>query len=209
VFVPFILLYKRQRVSAPFTLGILGTSNFRHLPLLASPLFIFTQINLLSSIQPYSSAVTGQPAIHVGAFFTVTVDTLFHAPVLGRQAVLVLHFPMTLLTLNVGADMSLVVEENMLCNTIDLYPGRWCPGVVIAMLDLNPGMICNNMVVTVQAFFYRWQTRMIGVINVRMAEAALNVFDTGMDGVAERNRLLRTDPSRRRKPEIINKQAGE
>ena len=139
----------------------------------------------------------------------MAVDTLFHAPVLGRQAVLILHFPMTLLTLNVGADMSLVIEENMLCNTIDLYPGSWGPGIVIAMLDLNPGMVGNNIVVTVQAFSYRWQTRMIGVIDVRMAEAALNVFDTGVDGVAERNRLFRTDSSRRRKPEIINKQAGE
>ena len=121
----------------------------------------------------------------------------------------VLYLTMAFLTLQTVADMALVVEKNMLGNTVYLDPGGWRSGIIVAVLDLDPGMIGNDVVVAVQAFFHCRQSRMIGVVDIRMAEATLNVFNPGMYVVTEWNRLFRTDLGGRRKPERINKKSDK
>jgi hypothetical protein len=145
-----------------------------------------------------------QPAIQVRALFPVTIDAFAHAPVLGRQAMLVLHLAVALLTLYAKANVTLVVEEHVLGDAVDLDPGRRCLGIVVTVLDLYPGMIGNDVIVAVKAFFHCRQPRVVGVVNIRVAEPTLNVFHPRMHVVAEWNRLFGADLGGRRKPEGVN-----
>ena len=76
---------------------------------------------------------------------------------------------MTLLAGNLAVDMALMVEEHMLCYVIDLYPGGRCLGIEITVLYLNPRVLGDDVVVTVQAFFNRRHPRMIRISYIWMA----------------------------------------
>ena len=99
-----------------------------------------------------------QPAVQIGTFFLMAFDTLAHAPVLGWQALLILHQAMTLLAGYFFVDVALVVEKNVLGYIIDFFP--WCrsTGIEITVLLAYPRMGGNNIVMAVQTFFHRRYT---------------------------------------------------
>lgn len=102
-----------------------------------------------------------QPAIHVGALFEMTRDTLIHIPGLMRQPLKVLHLSVTFGTGNFAVNMALVVKQHVLSYIIELYPGCWCIGIEILVFLFDPRVVGNNVVVAVQTFFHRRYTGMI------------------------------------------------
>ncbi len=112
---------------------------------------------------------------------------------------------MAFFTFDVLFNMPLMIEQNVFGNIEDFFPGGRRPGVKIFMFLLNPGVIGNDVLVTVQAFFNRGNSRMNRPFHIRMAEPALDGLDTRMDPVAERDRLLGTDSGGRRHVKKIEK----
>jgi hypothetical protein len=71
------------------------------------------------------------------------------------------------------------------------------------------GMFGNNVIVAIETFFHRRDPGMNGVTHVWMTELALNFLYTGMQPMAERDRLFRTDFESRRRVKIIKKHPNE
>jgi hypothetical protein len=71
------------------------------------------------------------------------------------------------------------------------------------------GMFGNNVVVAKETFFHRRDPGINGVTYVWMTELALNFLYAGMQLMAERDRLFRTDFKSRRRVEIIEKHPDE
>jgi hypothetical protein len=65
-----------------------------------------------------------QPAVEVGIFLSVTLNTLTHIPDFLRQALKVLHLSVTFGTGNFAVNMALVIKQHVFGHIIDLYPGR-------------------------------------------------------------------------------------
>ena len=105
----------------------------------------------------------------------------------------VFHLSVALPAGNLAVDMALMVEEHMFCYIIDFYPGCRCPGVEIAVFYLNPRVLGDDVVVTVEAFSHRRYSRVIGISYIGMAVLALYLFDPVVNIVAKRDRLFRTD----------------
>ena len=137
--------------------------------------------------------MTRQPAVHIGVFNAVAVNTEFHVKRFSPDAVKTLDFTMALPARNLFLNVPLVIEQNMFGQVIGFFPGSRGLRIEIPVLFLYPEMIGNNVIVTMQAFFNRRQARMPGIIDIGVAIPALDVFDAGMDPVAERNRLLSPD----------------
>ena len=122
----------------------------------------------------------------------MAIDALTHAPVFSRQSLGIFNLPVTFLAGYFAVYMTLVVKQHMFGHIVDLYPGcgRLC--VEIPMLDLNPRVIGNNVVVAVQALFHRRYSRVVGIRHVGMAILALYLLYAAVDIVTERDRLFRT-----------------
>ena len=102
-----------------------------------------------------------QPAVHIGTSLLVEFEAFAHTPVFSRQAVLIFHLTVTLLTVHFFVDVPLVVEENVLGNVVDFFP--WCgaPGIKIPVFLPYPWMLGNDIVMAVQTLFHRGYTRKI------------------------------------------------
>jgi len=116
---------------------------------------------------------------------------------------------MTFLTGDVFLNMPLVIEQYMFGQDIGLVPAYRCPGIEIRVFFLNPVVIADDMIMTMQAFFNRWQARMPRITHIRMAILTLNVFYTGVDPMAERYRLFRADTGTWRCVEKIDKACNQ
>jgi len=145
---------------------------------------------------PICSIVTCQPAVQIGLFKFVTFNAESHFKSFSRNSIQGFDLSMAFLTFDFLFNMPLMVEQNVFRNVEDFFPGCRRPGVKIFMFLLNPWVIGDDVLVTVQAFFNRGDSRMNRPFDIRMAELALDRLDTGMDPVAEGNRLQRSDPLR-------------
>ncbi len=101
--------------------------------------------------------------------------------------------------------MALVIEKGMLRNVIDLHPWSGFPVIEIPVLLLDLGVFGNNVFMAVETLFHRRKSWISRVAHVRVAELTLNLFDAGMDPMAERDRLLGTDVRCRRNVKIVKK----
>lgn len=138
-----------------------------------------------------------QPAVEVGIFLPVTLDTLTHAPDFLRQALRFPHLTVTFLTGNFFINMALVIKQHVFGHIIDFYPGCGRTGIKIFVFLLYPGMIGNYIFMAVQAFFDRRDSGMIGIGHEWVAVLALDLFYPAVDSMAERYRLLRSDGAER------------
>lgn len=77
--------------------------------------------------------------------------------------------------------------------------------IEVAVFNLDPRMFGNDVVMAVQTLCHRRQAREIGIGHIRMTVLALNLFDTTVYIVAERNRLFRTDLHGRSNKEKVDK----
>ena len=139
-----------------------------------------------------------QPAVEVGIFYSVTLDALAHAPNFFGQPLNCLYLTVTFLTGNFVVNMTLVIKQHVFGHIIDLYPGRWCIGVKIFVFLFYPGMIGDNIVMAVQTFFHGRYSGMIGIGHIGVTILALDLFNSAVDIMAERYRLLRPDTGLRR-----------
>ena len=146
-----------------------------------------------------------QPAVEIGIFLAVTLDTLTHAPNFLLQALKILHLTVTLLTDNFAVNVALVIKQHVFGHIIDFYPGRRRTGVKIFVFLFYPGMVGNNIFMTMQAFFHCRDSGMIGIGHVGVAILALDLFYAAMNVMAERDGLLRPDMGLRRGIEKENK----
>ncbi len=101
------------------------------------------------------------------------------------------YLPMTLLTRHFFIDVSLVIEEHVFGHIVDFVPGCRAIGIEILMFFLNPGMVGDNIFVTVQAFFHWRNAGKVRIGHIRVAVLTLNLFDSAVNVVAEGNGLLR------------------
>ena len=137
--------------------------------------------------------MAGQPAVNVGAFFKMTRDTLVHVPGFMRQALRFPHLTVTFLTGNFFINMALVIKQHVFGHIIYFYPWCRCIGVEVFVFLFYPGVVGNNIVVAVQAFFHRRDSGMIGIGHEGVAVLTLDLLDPAVDSMAEWNRLLRSD----------------
>ena len=139
-----------------------------------------------------------QPAVEVGILLLVTLDALTHTPIFLRQPLKVLHLTVTFLTGDLAVNMALVIKQDMFGHIIDFYPGCWRIGVKVFVFFFYPGMVGNNILMAMEAFFHRRYARMIRIGHVRVAVLALDLFNPAVDIMAERDRLLRSNTGLRR-----------
>ena len=135
--------------------------------------------------------MTRQPAVHIGALFKMTCDTLIHIPGFMRQALQVLHLSVALGAGNFTVNMALVIKQHVLGHIVDFDPGRWRVGVKVLVFLFDPGMIGDNIVMAVQTFFHCRYSWMIGISHIRVTILTLDLFDPAVDIMAEGNGLLR------------------
>jgi len=139
--------------------------------------------------------VACQPAVQLSVFLLVTRDAKTHLEVYRPQPVHGLYLAVAIgavqLTPN---DVRLVIELYVVRHVIDLNPRHRGVGVVMLPFFNNLRVLGNDVVVAEKTFLHCRESRPSGTIDKRMAEAAVDLFDSGMHPVAEINRLLRTDP---------------
>ena len=134
-----------------------------------------------------------QPAVHIGALFKMTRDTLIHVPDLRRQALKVLHLPVAFGTGDFAVNMALVIKQHMLGHIVEFYPRCWRIAVKVFVFLLYPWMLGDNIFMAMQTFFYGRYSGMIGIGHIGVAVLTLDLFDPAVNGVAERYRLLRSN----------------
>ena len=66
-----------------------------------------------------------------------------------------LHRAVALLTCNFLPYVALMIEQYMLRKVVNPLPGSGSLGVEILVLFLDPGMVGNNVLVTVETLFHR------------------------------------------------------
>jgi hypothetical protein len=100
--------------------------------------------------------MTCQPAVKVGLLFPMAIDTESHFKAVTLEPVHGLHRAVALLTGNLLPYVALMIEQYML-REIE-YPLPWSRrlGVEIPVLFLDPGMVGNDVLVTVKTLFHRW-----------------------------------------------------
>ena len=116
-----------------------------------------------------------------------------------------LYRPVALLALNLTVDMALMIEQNMFGQVVDLPPRRRRFGIEVRMLLSYPGMISDDIIVAIETLFHRRNPGKIGTGDIGVAKLALYVFNAGVQAVAERDGLFRTDIGCRRHVKIKEK----
>ena len=112
---------------------------------------------------------------------------------------------MTLATGNFSVDVALMVEQHMLWNVVDFYPGGRGLRVEIAVFDLNPWVVDDDVIMAVQTFFDRRQAGKIGICHIRMTILTLNLLDAGVNIVTEGYGLFRPESGQGCCPEEVYK----
>jgi len=135
--------------------------------------------------------VTCEPAVKVGLLFPVAINTESHLEAMTLEPVHGLHRAVALLTGNFLPYVALMIEQYMLRKVVHPLPGSRRLGVEIPVLFLDPGMVGNNVLVTVKTLFHRWQSRVIRISDIGMTKLTLDFLNPHMNLMAERNRLFR------------------
>jgi hypothetical protein len=127
--------------------------------------------------------VACQPAIQVGLLLTVTIDTETHLEMNALDPVHGLHRSMTLFAGNILLYVPFVIEDDVFGQIVDLTPrGRGVRVVILVFLP-DLGMIGDNVLVTIETFLDRWDSRVNGTPHVGMTELALDLLDTRMESM--------------------------
>ena len=142
--------------------------------------------------------MTCQPAIQVCLLLLVAGNAKPHPETYSLDPIHGLDFSVAFPAVHLLPDMSLVVKKHMLREVIDLSPWRGGTGVEILVLLFYLRVTGNNMFMTIQTFFHRWNPRMDRPARIGMAEQTLDLLYPCMDPVAEGDGLFRPDIGCRR-----------
>ena len=146
--------------------------------------------------------MTCEPAVKVGFLFPVAINKESHLEAMTLEPVHGLHRAVALLTSNFLPYVALMIEQYMLRKVVHPLPWSRRLGVEIPMLFLDPGMVGNDVLVTVQALFHRWQARVIRVAHIGVTVKALYFLDPNVQLMAERYGLFRAYIRRKNIEEI-------
>jgi hypothetical protein len=135
----------------------------------------------------------------------MALDTESHLETLSFEPVHSFYRTVTFLTGDLLSDVALVIEEGMLRNVIDLDPGSGYVVIEIPVLHLHLGVFGDDVFMAIETLFHRGKSWMSRVAHVGVAELALDLFDAGMDPMAEGDGLLGTDVRCRWNVEIVKK----
>jgi hypothetical protein len=100
--------------------------------------------------------MTSQPAVKVGLLFPMAINTESHFKAMTLESVHGLHRAVALLADNLLPYVALMIEQDVFREVVHPLPGSRRLVVEIPVLLLDPGMVGNNVLVTVQALFHRW-----------------------------------------------------
>lgn len=123
----------------------------------------------------------------------MTIDTKSHLEAMTLEPVHGLHCTVALMTSEVFSYVPLMIEQYVLRYVVHLLPRGGGLVVEIPVLLLDPGMFGNDVLVTVQTLFNRWQPRVIGVSYIGVTVEALDLLHSNMQLMAEGYGLFRTD----------------
>ena len=132
----------------------------------------------------------------------MTGDAKLHVKIDPLDPIHALYRPVALLALNLIVDMALMIEQDMFGQVVDLPPRRRRFRIKVPVLFSNPGMIGDDIIVTIETLLHRRNSGKVGTGDIGVAELTLYVFNTGMQSVAERDGLFRTDIGCRRHVEV-------
>ena len=137
--------------------------------------------------------MAGQPAVQIGLLRAMAIDTETHLEMNALDPVHGLYRAMTLFAGNILLYVPFVIEEDMFGQVVDLTPRGRGVRVVIPVFLSDLGVIGNDVLVTIKAFFDRGNSGVNGTPHIGMTELALDLFYTRMEPVTVRNRLLGTN----------------
>ena len=100
--------------------------------------------------------MTCQPAVKVGFLFPMAINTESHFKALILEPVHGFHCTVALLTGEVFPYVSLMIKQYMLRKVIHFLPWSGDLVVEIPVFLLDPGMVGNDVLVTVETLFHRW-----------------------------------------------------
>ena len=125
----------------------------------------------------------------------MAVHTEPHLEAMTLEPVHFLDRTVTFLAGNFFPYVPLMIEQYMLRNVVYFLPRGGRLVVEIPVLFLNPGMVGNDVLVTVQTLFHRRYSWKIGVARVGMTIETLDLLYPSVQLVAEGYGLCRTDVS--------------
>jgi len=125
----------------------------------------------------------------------MAVHTEPHLEAMTLEPVHGLHRTVAFLAGNFFPYVALMIEQYVLRNVVYFLPRGGRLVVEIPVLFLNPGMIGDNVLVTVQTLFHRRYSWKIGVAHIGVTVKALDLLYPNVQLMAERYGLFRTDVS--------------
>jgi hypothetical protein len=100
--------------------------------------------------------MTCQPAVKVNLLFPMAINTESHFKTVTLEPMHSLHRAVALLTGNLLPYVALMIKQYMLREVVHPLPGSRRFVVEIPVFLLDPGMVGNDVLVTVETFFHRW-----------------------------------------------------
>ena len=107
----------------------------------------------------------------------MAVNAESHFETVTLESVLGLHRTVALLTGKILSYVSLMIEQYVLRKIVHFFPRSGDLVVVVPVLLLDPGMVGDDVLVTVQALLHRRQSRVVGVAHIGMTVKALDPLD--------------------------------
>lgn len=142
--------------------------------------------------------VACQPAVDLSIFLLVAGNAKTHLKVHGSQPVHGLHLAVAVAAFQLTPeDVRLVVELHIIGHVIDLNPGHWGIGIIVLSFFNNLRVLGNDIFVAEETLLHRRQPRVSGAIDKGMAKPAVDLLDSCMHPMAEKDRLPRADSSTR------------
>jgi hypothetical protein len=121
----------------------------------------------------------------------VAVHTKSHLEAVFLEPMHGFHGTVAFLAGNLLPYVPLMIGQYVLVEVV--HPSPWSRRIVVEVpvLLLNPGMVGDDVLVTVQTFFHRREPRVIGIADIGVTVEALDLLYPHMNLVAERNWLFR------------------
>jgi hypothetical protein len=135
--------------------------------------------------------MTRQPAVKVGLLFSMAINAKSHLKAVFFEPVHGLHRTVAFLTGDLLLYVPLMVEQYVLRDVEHFLPWSRRFVVEVPVLLLDPRMLGDYVLVTMQTLFHRRDPGKIGIGRIGMTVEALDLLYPCMNLVAERNRLFR------------------
>jgi hypothetical protein len=149
--------------------------------------------------------MTTKIAVELRFSLRVACDAEIHLEIHSAQPVHRRNVSVTSQTVNLCHYVRTVPELYKIGNKVDSHPGDWDFFDQIILLFLNLGMHRNYVFMAKETLLDFRQPRVFRALYVRMAETAIDLFDPGMNTVAEKDGLDRSNVLSREQVKEVDK----